>query len=67
MSALEQGLTCKDCANFETHCKWLLSRKGNEKECDWIPTKFIQIKKYEVCPKHKRVLDSHGGCRDCLM
>lgn len=67
MSAIENGLTCSNCVNFLPHCRWLLSRKGNEKECDWIPTKFIKIKELQVCPKHNRQLDSHGSCRDCLM
>lgn len=64
-SIIPNGMKCKDCVNFTTHCKWLLSRKGNETECDWNPTKFIQIKKIEVCSKHNRQLDSSGGCRDC--
>lgn len=33
---------CKDCKHFK-RCKWLLSRTGNEKECDWKPSRFIDI------------------------
>lgn len=30
---------CKSCAHFQ-RCGWLLSRRGEETECDWIPSKY---------------------------
>jgi hypothetical protein len=32
-------LTCAECSHFE-RCKWLLSRQGDETECDWSPSRF---------------------------
>ncbi len=51
-------MTCNECAHFLTHCKWLLSRKGQETKCDWIPSRFepanpIDREKPEIQPGQK--------------
>lgn len=43
MSAHPPGKTCKDCVWFERKCSWLLSYKGTETACDWIPSRYRQI------------------------
>ena len=44
---LPRGKTCKDCVRFQRG-EWLISLKGNETNCDWSPSKFIDIKTVEV-------------------
>ena len=40
---LPNGKKCIDCQWFKSHCQWLLSRQGDEKVCDWSPSRFIQV------------------------
>jgi len=32
--------TCADCKHF-SRCSWLLGRQGDEKDCDWTPSRFV--------------------------
>ncbi len=41
--AHHDGKTCADCRHFE-RCERLISRKGEETECDWSPTRFQPAK-----------------------
>ncbi len=34
-----EALSCGSCFHFQ-RCQWLLSRKGNEEECDWSPSRY---------------------------
>lgn len=36
-------MNCKECKHFETHCEFLLNRKGTETECDWTPSRFKRV------------------------
>ncbi len=40
---LPEGKTCNDCGYFKRTCQWLLSREGNEKDCDWSPSRFVPL------------------------
>ncbi len=40
---------CKDCRHFQK-CRWLLSRKGTEQECDWLPSRFKSVKSRRPSP-----------------
>lgn len=42
---LPEGKSCNDCANFKPTCQWLISLSGNETNCDWNPSRFVEIKK----------------------
>ena len=42
---LPEGKTCIDCVYFERTCMWLLSREGEDTECDWLPIKFLELEK----------------------
>ena len=44
-SPIPNNQSCLDCVHFNKTCKWLLSREGSERECDWFPSKF---KPFEV-------------------
>jgi hypothetical protein len=37
--ALPEGQTCSGCGHFGW-CQWFLSREGDEKQCDWSPSRF---------------------------
>jgi hypothetical protein len=37
--ALPEGQTCAGCFHFD-YCRWFISRKGPEIECDWFPSRF---------------------------
>ena len=43
--SLPDGKTCGDCVHFERTCTWLLSRDGEDTECDWLPIRFSEIRK----------------------
>lgn len=34
--------TCNDCGHM-SRCRWLLSRNGEERTCDWAPSRFLPI------------------------
>jgi len=42
---LPDSKTCNDCFYFDKTCSWLLDRKGNETECDWLPERYKENKK----------------------
>ncbi len=42
---LPNGKTCANCVWWKRTCEWLLShRRGTETECDWSPSRFIELK-----------------------
>jgi hypothetical protein len=41
---LPDGMTCKDCQSFARTCSWLISYTGDEKRCDWSPSRFIPVR-----------------------
>lgn len=42
---LPNNETCSNCFYFDKTCSWLLGRKGNETECDWLPERYKENKK----------------------
>lgn len=38
---LPKGKTCSDCIHA-SRCAWLIGIKGNETQCDWLPSRFAQ-------------------------
>ena len=59
---------CHECVHFR-QCQWLLSRRGEEAECDWIPSKFqfrtrLAVDKFAVAMEQKLQEHAHDRGKD---
>ena len=54
---LPAGKACRDCVHFARKCTWLLSRDAGATECEWLPSKFLDVADYdEVEEGGRRIL-----------
>lgn len=44
---LPDGRTCRDCRHL-AKCRFLISREGDEIECDWSPSRFAVRRMVEI-------------------
>ncbi len=44
MAKLPEGVACRDCFAFTRFCRPVLSRDGSERECDYIPSRYVPAK-----------------------
>ena len=49
MSNLPEGRTCADCAYYKRTCEWLIQGDPNATECDWDPSRFVDVQYVEKC------------------